>query len=41
VVVEIDVCCFAPAAIPFEDELPLLVDADRMKIGQFARSFSK
>src|SRR5882672_3520157 len=35
-VVEIDVCCFAPAAVPFEDKPPLLVDADRVKSTQFA-----
>jgi hypothetical protein len=39
VVVEIDACRFTSAAIPFEDEPPLLVDADRMKVGQLAAQF--
>jgi len=36
VVVEIDARRFASAAIPSENETPLLVDADRMKFGQLA-----
>jgi hypothetical protein len=39
VVVEIDVCCLTPAAVPFENEPPLLVDADRVKFRQLATQF--
>jgi hypothetical protein len=35
-VIEIDICRFAPIAVPSENESPLLVDADRMKISQLA-----
>jgi hypothetical protein len=38
-VIEIDICSFTPAAVPFEDESPLPVDAGRMKIGQLAAQF--
>jgi hypothetical protein len=34
-VVEIDACGFASAAIPSKDQSPLFIDADRMKISQF------
>jgi hypothetical protein len=34
VVVEIDVFRLAPAAVPLEDQPPLLADADRMKTRQ-------
>jgi hypothetical protein len=40
-VIEIDIRRFAPVAVPFEDESPLLVDADRMKIDQLAAQFLK
>ena len=35
-VVQIDACRFTPAAIPLEDEPPLLVDADRMEAFKIA-----
>ena len=35
-VVQIDACRFTPAAIPLEDESPLLVDADRMEAFKIA-----
>jgi hypothetical protein len=38
-VVQIDARRFTPAAIPLEDEPPLLVDADRMEACQIAMHF--
>jgi hypothetical protein len=38
-VVQIDARRFTPAAIPLEDEPPLLVDADRMEARQIAMHF--
>ena len=35
-VVQIDACRFTPAAIPLEDEPPLLVAADRMEAFKIA-----
>jgi len=35
-VVQIDACSFTPAAIPLEDDTPLLVDADRMEAFKLA-----
>jgi hypothetical protein len=40
-VVQIDARRFTPAAIPLEDEPPLLVEADRMEACQIAMHFSK
>ena len=35
-VVQIDALCFTSAAVPFEDQPPLLVDADRMEARKIA-----
>jgi hypothetical protein len=40
-VIEIDICRFAPIAVPSENESPLLVDADRMKISQLAAQLNR
>jgi hypothetical protein len=41
VIVEIDAFCLAAAAVPLEDQPPLIVDADRVESSRMPRNFSK